>query len=92
MTQVLPSCNLPGTPGEACRGTFSRMNKLLHSLPWTLALAMAQAGEGIPAPIPDSSDALQATESSLFNDEGGASPQIMRLSDSDPTTQTGVTG
>jgi hypothetical protein len=59
------------------------MNDFLHSLPWTLALAMAQAGEGMPAPLPDSSDALLAAESGLFDSEGSVRTPPLRLSDAD---------
>jgi hypothetical protein len=67
-------------------GTLSGMNNFLHSLPWTLALALAQAGEGIPVPLPDSSVALLAAESGLFDSEGSAPsmPQRLRLSEADP--------
>lgn len=59
------------------------MNKLLHSLPWTLALALAQAGEGIPTPFPDSTDSLTASESGVFEREGAAPSAPFFVSDSE---------
>lgn len=59
------------------------MNNFLHSLPWTLALAMAQAGEGIPRRLPDSGDALLAAESGTFEADGASPAALLRLSDFD---------
>lgn len=65
------------------------MNKFLHSLPWTLALALAQAGEGIPTPLPDAADALQAAESGMLDREGAAPPAPLRLSEADDDAGAG---
>ena len=59
------------------------MSNFLHSLPWTLALALAQTGEGIPTPLPDSTDALQATESEMLDRDGTNPPVTLRLSEAD---------
>jgi hypothetical protein len=41
------------------------MGKFLHSLPWTLALALAQAGEAATFSLPADDTALAAAEDGL---------------------------
>ncbi|HEX2613739.1 MAG TPA: hypothetical protein VHO02_09105 [Fibrobacteria bacterium] len=41
------------------------MGKFLHSLPWTLALALAQAGEVASLPFPVDDTALATAEDGL---------------------------
>lgn len=50
------------------------MDRFLHSLPWTLALALAQAGDAASLPVPTDDSALAAAEDSLTPGESAAAP------------------
>jgi hypothetical protein len=50
------------------------MNDFLHSLPWTIALALAQAGEESPAPRLDAPEQSLSSLSLFEGDAAAPSP------------------
>ncbi len=48
------------------------MGKFLHSLPWTVALALAQAGDAGALPLP--ATAVEAVQALLSAEDDAASP------------------